>query len=70
MRRNIVVKPEKIEEIKKTLQYFGVRETSRKVNVSYYTCWCVSQGKYDREEPLQSMTKWNNRCFITGFKLN
>jgi hypothetical protein len=57
MPKLITITPEKINEVKTLLHCMGLRETARKVNISYYTVWCISQGKYDSYEPLQPITK-------------
>jgi len=63
--RFIKFNPEKIEEIKKALKGNNIREAGRVCGVSYYTAWCVKEGKYD-EERLQMFE--TNLCPITGFK--
>jgi hypothetical protein len=68
MKYLVNITKDKIVEVKKALSKTGIRESARQTNVSYYTAWCISQGKYDNDEPLQSTNSWN-RCLITGIKL-
>lgn len=59
--------PEVIEKIKISLKKNTIRETGRKVGVSYYTAWCISQGKYDNDEPLQDLKTFQfDQCPILG----
>lgn len=62
------ITPDKITHVKQLLTQCGIRESARVAGVSYYTAWCISQGKYDNDQPLQQVTLIN-RCPITGYKL-
>lgn len=66
MRYRVTVTSTTIGRVKKLLCNNGIRETARRANVSYYTAWCVSKGKYDNDQPLQPKL-CQNRCPITGF---
>lgn len=69
-RRPITITEEKVQRIKIILKNNGIRETARKSGVSYYTAWCISQGKYDSSQPLQQPKELFNKCPITGYKLS
>ena len=59
----------KIKEVKKLLERFSplppkhserpltalsLRDISRTTGISFYTVWCIKQGKYDTNEPLKA----------------
>lgn len=69
MPKLLTITPDKITQVKAMLTYLGIRESARQANISYYTAWCISKGKYDSEEPLQSKINFFSTCPITGFKL-
>lgn len=68
MKYLVTIKPPVIDKIKLLLQHNGIRETARIAGTSYYTAWCVSKGKYDNDQPLQTDRLFGDRCPITGFK--
>jgi molybdenum-dependent DNA-binding transcriptional regulator ModE len=70
MRRKGTITDNKVKEVKSLISKTGLRQAARLTGISYYTVWAISKGKYDSDEPLQQTNKWQNRCFITGFKLN
>lgn len=64
----LTITPEKINRVKILLQTNSIRESGRQANISYYTAWCISKGKYDNNYPLQQ-SDIINICPITGFYL-
>lgn len=68
MTYTIKITTDKVREVKGKLKLFGIRETARQSNISYYTAWCIKEGKYDNEKPLQErQVNCFSRCPITGF---
>jgi hypothetical protein len=68
MPKLITITPEKIKQVKKGLSTQGIRETARQTGVSFYTAWCIKEGKYDQDGPLQRKVQLFDLCPITGFK--
>lgn len=71
MRYLVTIDKQTITRIKELLQSNGIRESARRAEVSYYTAWCVSKGKYDNDQPLQENNNiYAQRCPITGFLID
>ena len=64
---NVTITNDKVDEIKRLLKNYGIRESGRIAGVSFYTAWCVSKGKYDTNQPLQEKQLTFSKCPITGW---
>jgi hypothetical protein len=60
------ITPDKIEKVKELLTRNGIRAAARYGGVSFYTAWCIKNGKYDQP----SLQTYNaKRCPITGYRM-
>lgn len=60
---------QKKEEIRTLQTKYGIQESARRAQVSYYTAWCVFHKKYSQPH-LQPLTHNQYKtCPITGFRL-
>lgn len=59
---------EKISQIKSSIKKMSMRKTALELGVSYYTVWCVKNGRYDEDGRLDG-GKYCDRDVITGMKL-
>lgn len=60
---------QKKQEIKTLLTMYGIRESARKARVSFYTAWCVANGKYDQPHLQMGRLEFysSKKCPITGW---
>jgi hypothetical protein len=63
------ISEETINRVKELIPVAGIRGSARQSGVSFYTAWCISQGRYDNSEPLHGKLM-EGRCPITGFKMS
>jgi len=63
MRRVETITEAIIEKVKMLLPTGSLREVATKSEVSYYTVWCISKGKYDSKEPLQQKKERSTEFF-------
>ena len=56
----------RIQLVKGLLGYHSLREIERKTGLSYYSVWCIKEGKYDHKNPLQEKKKVSVRMFNEG----
>lgn len=60
---------DKKNEIRELLKKYGIQESARTAQVSYYTAWCVFHNKYEQKHlKMDNQDLYSsNKCPITGW---